>query len=431
MVVLDAEMAETFPRRKVHTAHNLPRLAVSSSAPHLQAVRVRTMSVEMNLRHRSSTAVQPLGGIGAFHLDTPQTSRPLDLRLPRLGGSKSLSSLVVHANHRLRDQQLQLQRIDPSLRSGQLAPISRPTTSHEAGGSDALATEHLMDGIGHLFAQSAAVYARGKKPLPGAADAAMLELAREQEAAEKEKQELHRLELKRQVAANNASKSLVRAEILEKLEELRSDPEAADKFETYIETIRRAGPAQGKVKEHIRTMSKASPAEFAQEMLAQKTARRDELGQRRIKAKLDFEENREARFRKLMNKMNAKHASHEAGMHQQMLMGAAQAALMPSLAWLTLAQVHKGATVMGAALRAGRETCEQRKLALGAVAVLQRQFRLMSLRKRFHNLRRTLNTLRRLVWYWRFKRRIKIKTAAYLAYLTLTPTLTPNPNPKP
>jgi hypothetical protein len=180
MVVLDAEMAETFPRRKVHTAHNLPRLAVSSSAPHLQAVRVRTVSVDMNLRHRSST-VQPLSGHGTFHLDTPQTSRPLDLQLPRLGSSTSLSCLVVHANHRLRDQQLKLQRID-SQRSGQLVPISRPTTSHDTGDSDALATESLMDGIGHLFEQSAAVYARSKKPLTKAeVEEAMLQQAREQD----------------------------------------------------------------------------------------------------------------------------------------------------------------------------------------------------------------------------------------------------------
>ena len=179
MVVVDAEMAETFPRRKVHTAHNLPRLAVSSSAPHLQAVRVRTGSVDINLRHRSST-VQPLSGYGAFHLDTPQTSRPLDLRLPRLGGSKSLSCLVVHANYRLRDQQLKLQALDGQ-RSSQLAPISRPATSHDTGDSDALATESLMDGIDHLFAQSAAVYARGKKPLgAGEAEEAMLQQAREE-----------------------------------------------------------------------------------------------------------------------------------------------------------------------------------------------------------------------------------------------------------
>ena len=122
MVMLE-EMGESFPRRKLQTAHNLPRLAVSSSAPHLQEARVRTVSVKMNVRHRART-VQPFSSHGAFHLDTPETSRPLDLQLPRLGGSKSLSCLVMNANHRLRDQQLKLQRVD------QLAPISvsRPTT---------------------------------------------------------------------------------------------------------------------------------------------------------------------------------------------------------------------------------------------------------------------------------------------------------------
>ena len=170
-------------------------------------------------------------------------------------------------------------------------------------------------------------------------------------------------------------------------------------------------------------------------------------------------------------------------MQRQMALGAAQAALLPSLAWLTLSQVHprasltlsqrqrlslrlsltlslslslsltltltltrctvappylaltltltltptltptptlapnpnqvhRGATLLGVALRAGRDRRELRQLELQAVAVLQRQFRLMVFRKRFHNLRRLLNTLRRLVWYWKFKRRIRQKTAA-------------------
>ena len=119
------------------------------------------------------------------------------------------------------------------------------------------------------------------------------------------------------MAANNASKSAVRREILEKLEELRSDREALDKFETYIGSIKGAGPVQRKVKENIRTVSKATPAEYAREMLGRQTARRDELGQRRVKAKREFEERGEARFRRLMNKMHQKHDSHEQGMQRQ------------------------------------------------------------------------------------------------------------------
>jgi hypothetical protein len=74
--------------------------------------------------------------------------------------------------------------------------------------------------------------------------------------------------------------------------------------------------------------------------------------------------------------------------------------------------VHRGATILGGALRAGRERRVLRLLELEAVAVLQRQFRLMVLRKRFHNLRRLLNTLRRVVSYWRCQRRIRQRTAA-------------------
>ena len=407
MVVLE-EMGESFPRRKLQTAHNLPRLAVSSSAPHLQEARVRTVSVKMNVRHRART-VQPFSSHGAFHLDTPETSRPLDLQLPRLGGSKSLSCLVMNANHRLRDQQLKLQRVD------QLAPISvsRPTTSYDAGDSDAQAAESLMDGIGHLFAQSAAVYATSKKPLTAAEEEeAKLQQAREQEAAEREKQELRRLELQRQVAANNMVKSAVRRGILEKLEELRGDREAQDKFEAYIRSIR-PRPEQHKVRENMRNVTEVTAAEYAREVLSRQAARRDEQGRRQVKAKRDCEERAEERYRTLMNKIHAKHDSHEQGMQRQMALGAAQAALLPSLAWLTVSQMTRSATVLGRALRAGRERREQRLLELRAVAVLQRQFRLMIFRKRFHSLRRLLNTLRRIVWYWRFKRRIRQKTAAY------------------
>ena len=411
MVVLD-EMGESFPRRKLQTAHNLPRLAVSSSAPHLQEARVRTVSVKMNVRHRART-VQPFSSHGAFHLDTPETSRPLDLQLPRLGGSKSLSCLVMNANHRLRDQQLKLQRVD------QLAPISisRPTTSYDAGDSDAQAAESLMDGIGHLFAQSAAVYATSKKPLTAAEEEeAKLQQAREQEAAEREKQELRRLELQRQVAANNMVKSAVRRGILEKLEELRGDREAQDKFEAYIRSIR-PRPEQHKVRENMRNVTEVTAAEYAREVLSRQAARRDEQGRRQVKAKRDCEERAEERYRTLMNKIHAKHDSHEQGMQRQMALGAAQAALLPSLAWLTVSQMTRSATVLGGALRAGRERREQRLLELRAVAVLQRQFRLMIFRKRFHSLRRLLDTMRRIVWYWRFKRRIRQKTAAYYKLL--------------
>jgi hypothetical protein len=118
------------------------------------------------------------------------------------------------------------------------------------------------------------------------------------------------------VAANGASTSVVRREILEKLEELRGDQEAQGKFETYIGSIR-SRPEQRKVKENIRTVSEVTAAEYARQVLGRQTARRDELGQRRIKAKRDFEERGAARFRKLMNKMHQKHDSHEQGIHRQ------------------------------------------------------------------------------------------------------------------
>ena len=401
-------MAQTLPRR-VHTSQGIPRLAVSSSAPHLPTVS--TMSAEANWRHRTA----PLGAVdwsGVFQLDTPQTNRPVDLRLPSLSCSKSLSCLVVHANLRLRDQQLQLHRIS------QLAPIaiSRPTTSHETSDSAARSTKSMMstmNDIGELLAQSSAVYATGKKPVPGAAVEAMLQQAREQEAVEREKQERRRQELQRKVAANAASGSVVRQEILGKLEDLRGDREAQDKFETYIGSIRRT-PEQRKVKENIRTISKITSAEFAREALERQTARRHDLGQRRKQARQHHEVRSEERHMQLLTLVGQRHEHHELGMLRQKALSAAQQALLPSLMWLALVQLHHSSTVLGGVLQEGRELRKVQQVREVAVSVIQRQFRLMVLRKRFHTIGAIFRLLRRLVTWWQFRRRIAHKTAAYV-----------------
>ena len=407
-------MANTPPaaegRRHVHTALGLPRLASrpagSTSEPHTTPANLRVLPVEMSWRNRPARLDTADQG-GAFHLDSPQASRPLDLQLP--GPSKSLSSLVVHANLRQRDQHLQLQGIDQLL-----VPISRPMTSPDTGDSGALATKSVMDDIGELLAKSSAVYAMGKKPLSRDAKEAMLQQsAREQKATERETQERRRESLQRKVAVNTARNSVLHLEILEKIEDLRGDHVAQGKFEAYISSIRPA-PEQRKVKENIRAVSKATPADFARTALERQAAKRHALEQRRKQARQHYEVRSEERLTQLLSLVEQRHEQHQLGIQRQRAVSGRARALM----WLTLVQLHHRTALLGDAVRAGRQLRERRQNELRAVTVIKKQFRLMVLRTRFYVIHRGIKILRRLVWWWRFRSRIKKKRAANHMLLT-------------
>ena len=391
-------------------------LPTSASAPVLPTLRVTAHTRSMLLDE------------DALHLPTPGTNRDVELLLPPISHSTAsaprlgLGRMTVEANAAQQELVERLQRYEAMKRarggggSSSLA-VNALAKRGGGGGTSSLAASQalseltmLMSGLGHAFSGDAVE----KQAQARDAEA---EEARRREREEERRREAERRRKEAEAAArrNQLSKPTsnageTRRAIQAKIQRLREDPEALALFSDYCATLTRVTD-QTVVERNTAAIAGASPAEYLASLRAAQAAREATFRQRRAQAQAKVKAILEEKAAKAETAAHAKAESHEMTIARHRRARDCGRALR----WFAIAALIGRTNALGTALVAARAARAERVAHAASQRTIEKAWRRVLVFKRLRTLRRGLATLRRGVWWWRFRSRIKKKREAWAA----------------
>jgi len=224
----------------------------------------------------------------------------------------------------------------------------------------------------------------------------------EQSSAERDQK---RAELAAAVKARQSTKPRVVIEA--KIEHLRNSPEMWGEFQDHVAAIKGDTPAHI-LDRNISSITDATPSSWAAQLTARAQLMRTKDGQRAMQAQSRCRELQLQRVQELeTNKVNKQKARQEA------IEAKATAAIAQrGAAWSTIVILISAGHFLGQKLVTERRSRALAGLRVEAVVRIYRKWKVHLLKKRVRQFLRAKRLVQRVVYFWRFRRRIQIKRRA-------------------